>query len=125
MHGTATAAATSRLLAHEFAEHGLQVPALRKIMGVAAMRRHDLISRAQQRTNANGNRLLADRQMDRAAHLLLPVAARDLFFDETNAQHLAIEIEMVRMPPLRNKLLGRHRTDIHGCKLVHLAATAS
>src|ERR1700682_4984953 len=55
---------------------------------MAPMRRHDLISCRQCRANADSDRLLPDRQVDRTAHFFLLITRSNLFLDHANAKHV-------------------------------------
>ena len=70
-------------------EHASEVAALRQIMGMGAMGRDHLIRALERETHPSRDRLLADREMDRAAHFLVGVTARDFLLDPAVAQHIA------------------------------------
>ncbi len=89
------AAARSGAAVHaavHLAQHGLQVAALREIGAVRAVARVDEIRSRQRRAAADRGRFLADHQVDRRLHLILVVAALDLFLDAADAQHRSIEV---------------------------------
>jgi hypothetical protein len=89
----ALAGGAAGLAAIEFGQHAFQVAALGQIMGVTAMAAERQIVAPEMRGNADRRRLLADRQMGRAAHLLFGVEVADALLDQADAQDLPVEIE--------------------------------
>jgi hypothetical protein len=74
VHRAALALAGAARLAVELGHHGAGVGALGDGVAVAAMGRDEVVARREMGADAGGDRLLADREMDGAAHLaaLLP-----------------------------------------------------
>src|SRR5262245_6710993 len=94
VYGTAAAADASRCLAANLRRHAFEIAALGEIMRVAAVGAVDLVGRFKCRAGADRDRFLANRKMDRAAHLTFSVVIRDRLLDQTNAYHLAVQINL-------------------------------
>jgi hypothetical protein len=88
VHGTALAAGTSGRFAVDFGQHRFQVAALGQVMGVGAMAAEHIVVGGKGCTGADRRRLLADAQVDRAAHLLLRIQIDDPFLDPADAEHI-------------------------------------
>ena len=94
MHGTATAAHASRCLAANLHHHAFEIAALGEIMRVATVGAVDFVGRFKCRAGTDRDRFLANRKMDRAAHLTFSIMIRDRVLDQANAKHLAIQINL-------------------------------
>ena len=94
MHGTATAAHASRCLAANLRHHAFEIAALGEIMRVATVGAVDFVGRFKCRAGTDRDRFLANRKMDRAAHLTFSIMIRDRVLDQANAKHLAIQINL-------------------------------
>ena len=57
---------------------------------MASVTREDPVARQQLGAYPDRNRLLPDRKMNGAPHLLFRIQLGDSFLDKTNAQHLLI-----------------------------------
>src|SRR6516225_862750 len=94
VHGTTAAADASRRLAANLRQHAFEIAALGEIMRVATVRAVDLVRRFQRRAGTDRDRFLANRKVDRAAHLTFSVMIRDRLLDQANAKHLAVQINL-------------------------------
>src|SRR5215831_12056390 len=93
MHRAALARRTAVDLSIELGKHRAQVAALADVMGVRAMRADDVVFQAQVPADAGGDRLLADAEMRRTAHVAFGIERLDALLDAPNFQHRAIECE--------------------------------
>ncbi len=73
------------------AQHRFQIAALGQIGAVRAVARVDEIGGRERRAASDGGRFLADHQVNRRLHLVLVIAAFDLFLDAPDAEHRAVE----------------------------------
>src|SRR5215471_4897666 len=94
VHGTTAAADASRCLAANLRHHAFEIAALGEIMRVATVRAVDLVRRFKRRAGTDRDRFLANRKVDRAAHLTFSVMIRDRLLDQANAKHLAVQINL-------------------------------
>ena len=62
-------------------------------MAVAAVGAGDVIVLAQRFADTDGNRFFADVEMREPGHLGAEIKLVDLFFEQPNLQHLAVEAE--------------------------------
>ena len=93
VHGAAFAAAIAGFLAEQFGKHSVQRRALGDTVAVAAVGAGDVIVLAQRFANADRDGFLADIEMRETRHLGAEIKLVDLFFEEPDLQHLAVELE--------------------------------
>ena len=86
MHRARLAAGNTTLAAIELGEHRIQRPALGDIEAMRAIGRKHQVIGTQGITDADSDRLLADRQMDRALDLVGGIEVDDPLFNEPDQQ---------------------------------------
>src|SRR5919108_5415000 len=91
MHGPALAAGAAGGLAVQLGEHGAQAAALRQVERVPAVGAEDDVLRPQRGADADGDRLLADGEVDRALDLVTRVSPGDLLFHPADAVERAVQ----------------------------------
>ena len=96
VHRAAAAAAAALLLAVHLRHQAVRRDAARQRVAVLAIRRDDGVLRRQRLHHADGDRLLADVEVQEAADLAGAVELRALLLEAADAQHLVQQVERVR-----------------------------
>src|SRR4029079_3558890 len=96
MHRSAFAAAIPSMLTQSFCKHLVRCSAFGNTMAVAAVRTGNVIGLAQCFAHTHSDRFLADVKMGEARNLGAEIELVDLFLEEPDFDHLAIETQ----PPL-------------------------
>ena len=86
MHGTGLSPTTSRNLTVEFRKHLPKTPSFGKVKGVTAVGAKQEIRMSQALANADRDRLLADRQMNRALNFVRRIHINNPLFNQTDSQ---------------------------------------
>ena len=107
VHGTALAAAAAALAPEQLQHHGLGIRTLGDGVAVTAVGGGDLVVEREIGANAGGDRLLTDREMDRAADQAVLLRRLGRLLEGTDALH------GLKLPqqacPIRVAAVFRHR----------------
>src|SRR5678809_801140 len=93
MHRSAFAATIASGLTQELGKHGVEFSAFGNAMAVAAVSTGDVIGLPQCFADTHSDRFLAYVKMCEARHLGAEIELVDLFLEEPNFDHLAIEMQ--------------------------------
>ena len=104
MHRAAAAAAVASLAPEQLRHHPVGARALGETVVMAAVRRHDRVTRPQLPAPADGDRLLSDRQMQRTRNHLRPELLVRRFLEAPDREHPLV---------LGEKLSFRVRDHMH------------
>jgi len=97
MHGSAPATRASVRFTVQFADHGIQVPALSQVMGVGPMARVNVVASVERHHRSYSRGFLTDAQMGWALHQLVTVVPLDnLFFGMPNQVHQLVGLKIIK-----------------------------
>ena len=123
VHRARLAARNATLAAVQLGEHGVQSSALGDVEAVRAIGRENEVVGAQPIANADRDRLLADRQMDRALDLVGRIELDDPFLDEPDQQRRPEQPAIDRFILHRQMLPGSY--PWRGCRLLKEAGSSA
>ncbi len=93
MHRAADSSRAARGLSVDLGEHAPEIAALGEVVRMAAVSADGEVTRLGDEGEGRRRRLLTDRQVHGAAHLLLRVGIRDGLLDHPDPHHGAVEVE--------------------------------
>src|SRR5262249_4167097 len=98
VHGAAFAATIAGFFAEQFGEHFVERSALGDAMTMTSVGACDVIILPQCLANTDSHRFFPDIKMRQARHLRAEIKLIDLFFEQPDFQHLAVEVEPALVP---------------------------
>ena len=93
VHGAAFAAAVAGFFTEQLSEHFVERCAFGNAMAMAAVGAGDVIVLAQRFADADGDGFFANVEVGEPRHLGAEIELIDLFFEQPDLEHLAIEVQ--------------------------------